>query len=167
MKKFGTCTVFDLLVKYIKEERIKLDKSKHRNCLAVYHDPCNYGRKAEKLFGHGYYNEPRWIMDQCLESWVDLYPDKRDQFCCGGGGGAMTTGYNEERIYYGRKKMTQIKATGADLVVVPCHSCHGQINSIKKEYGMENLQVKYLWEVVADILVMDTKSSHRSAEKRA
>ncbi len=67
----------------------------------------------------------------------------------------MTTGYNEERIFYGRKKMEQIKATNAKMVVVPCHSCHGQINSIKKEYEMEELEVKYLWELVADILIMD------------
>ncbi|MBW1902792.1 MAG: (Fe-S)-binding protein [Deltaproteobacteria bacterium] len=142
------------MIKYIKEERIKLDKSKY-NVITTYHDPCNYGRKAEKLFGHGFFDEPRWILDQCLESWVDLYPSKRDQFCCGGGGGTMTTGYNEERIFYGRKKMEQIKATNAKMVVVPCHSCHGQINSIKKEYEMEELEVKYLWELVADILIMD------------
>jgi Fe-S oxidoreductase len=154
LKKFGTYTVFDLLIKYIKEKRIRLDKSKY-SVLATYHDPCNYGRKAEKLFGHGFFDEPRWVLDQCLENWVDLYPNRRDQFCCGGGGGTMTTGYNEERIFYGRKKMAQIKATGAEMVVVPCHSCHGQLNNIKEAYGMEDLEVKYLWELVADILIMD------------
>ena len=55
---------------------------------------------------------------------------------------ALTTGYNDERIAYGRKKMEQISATGAEMVVVPCHSCHGQLNNIKKEYGMENLTCK-------------------------
>ena len=121
---------------------------------ATYHDPCNYGRKAAKMFGHGFFEEPRWIMDQCLSDWVDLYPCRMDQFCCGGGGGTMTTGYNEERIFYGRKKMEQIKATGAEMVVVPCHSCHGQLNSIKAEYGMSDLTVKYLWELVADCLIL-------------
>lgn len=66
----------------------------------------------------------------------------------------MTTGYNEERVFYGRRKMEQIKETGAEMVVVPCHSCHGQLNSIKLKYGMENLQVKYLWELVADCLIV-------------
>lgn len=146
--------MFDLLIKYIKENRIKLDRSKYTK-LAVYHDPCNYGRKAEKRFGHGYFDEPRWIMDQCLPNWIDLYPAKGHQICCGGGGGTLVNGYNEERIYYGRKKMSQIKAAGAEMIVVPCHSCHGQLSSIKKEYGMEDLEVKYLWEIVADILVLE------------
>ena len=138
---------------YIQSGRILLDKRRFPG-LTTYHDPCNYGRRALKRFGHGFFEEPRWILSQCVENWVDLYPNRLHQFCCGGGGGALTTGYNEERIYYGRRKMEQIRASGADMVVVPCHSCHGQFNSIKATYGMENLTVKYLWELVADCLVL-------------
>jgi Fe-S oxidoreductase len=141
------------LIRYIKKGRIRLDKSRFPR-LATYHDPCNYGRKAEKLFGHGFFEEPRWIMDQCLDNWVDLYPHRMDQFCCGGGGGTLTTGYTEERVFYGRKKMDQIRRTGAEMLVVPCHSCHGQLNAIKGEYGMDGLTVKYLWELVADCMVV-------------
>jgi len=138
---------------YIKQGRIKLDTSRF-DVLATYHDPCNYCRKAEKLFGYGYYEEPRWIMSQCLENWVDLYPFRQHQICCGGGGGALTTGYHEERVYYGRRKMEQIEASGAAMIVVPCHSCHGQLNNIKKNYGLQDLTVKYLWELVADCLIL-------------
>ena len=145
--------MFDLLIDYIRNGRIKLDRSRF-DVRATYHDPCNYCRKAEMLFGHGFYEEPRWIMDQCLKNWVDLYPNRKHQICCGGGGGTLTTGYNEERIFYGRRKMEQIKAAGADMVVVPCHSCHGQLNSIKEAHGMADLKVKYLWELVVDCLVL-------------
>lgn len=138
---------------YIKQGRIKLDTSRF-DVLATYHDPCNYCRKAEKLFGYGYYDEPRWIMSQCLDNWVDLYPSRQHQICCGGGGGALTTGYHKERVYYGRRKMEQIKASGAAMIVVPCHSCHGQLNNIKKNYGLQDLSVKYLWELVADCLIL-------------
>ena len=139
---------------YIKQGRIKLDTSRF-DVLATYHDPCNYCRKAENLFGYGYYKEPRWIMSQCLENRVDLYPSRQHQICCGGGGGALTTGYNEERVYYGRRKMEQIKASGAAMIVVPCHSCHGQLNNIKKNFGLQDMTVKYLWELVADCLILN------------
>ena len=76
------------------------------------------------------------------------------QTCCGGGGGALTTGYKEEGLFYGRRKMEQIRATGAEMVAVPCHSCHGQLEHIKSHYGMAELEVKYLWELVADALVI-------------
>jgi Fe-S oxidoreductase len=152
-EKFEFVTVFDLLIRYIKEGRIKLDRSRF-NVLATYHDPCNYTRKAQMRFGYGFFDEPRWIMDQCLQSWVDLYPNRMDQICCGGGGGTLVNGYEDERIFYARKKIDQITATGAKMLVVPCHSCHGQFNSVKKKYGIEDLEVKYLWELVADCLVL-------------
>ena len=145
--------MFDLLIRYIEQGRIKLDRTRFQG-LATYHDPCNYGRRAHKRFGYGFFDEPRWILDQCLDRWVDLHPNRMHQICCGGGGGAMTTGYNTERIFYGRRKIEQIRATGADTVVVPCHSCHGQLNNIKAEHGMPDLTVKYLWELVADCLVI-------------
>lgn len=146
-------TVFDLLIDYIKSGRIRLDKNRFSQ-RACYHDPCNYGRRAQRRFGRGFFEEPRWILDQCMNDWVDLHPNRMDQICCGGGGGALTTGYNEERIFYGRRKMEQIKAAGAQMVVIPCHSCHGQLNNIKAEYAMEDLEVKYLWELVADCMVL-------------
>lgn len=154
LKKFGVYTVFDLLKSYIRAGRIKIDKSRHPQ-LATYHDPCNYGRKSEMVFGHGYYEEPRWIMDQCVENWVDLYPNRGYQFCCGSGGGAWLTPYNEERIKCGAKKMEQIEASGAELLVVPCHTCYDQFKkSLRVEYDMEYLEVKYLWGLVADSIVL-------------
>ena len=153
-KKFGVYTVFDLLMKYIREGRIKLDKSRHPQ-LATYHDPCNYGRKSEMLFGHGYYEEPRWIMDQCLNNWVDAYPNRANQFCCGAGGGAWLTPYKDERVYYGRKKIEQIRKTRANLLIVPCHSCYDQFKkSLRVEYNIKDLEVKYLWALVADSIVL-------------
>lgn len=152
--KYGAKTVFDLLQEYISSGRVTLDKSKNP-IRAAYHDPCNYGRKSEETFGHGYFEEPRWILDQCMSDWVDLFPSKGTQYCCGGGGGTLLTPYTDQRTHYARRKIEQIKRAGVELVVLPCHSCHGQIKAMAKAYGMENLQVKYLWEVVADALVVE------------
>jgi Fe-S oxidoreductase len=145
--------VFDLLMEYIREGRIRLDSNRVSG-LATYHDPCNYGRKAHMRFGQGFCEEPRWILSQCVERWVDLYPNRLNQTCCGGGGGTLTSGYNDERVFYGRRKMEQIRATGAEMIAVPCHSCHGQLENIKQHYDMADLEVKYLWELVADALVI-------------
>ena len=152
--RFGAFTVFDLLVDYIKSGRIQVDKTKITGRIA-YHDPCNYGRKSEELFGHGFYDEPRWVLDQCVSDWVDLYPDKGNQYCCGGGGGTLLTPYKDERLAYGEKKIRQIRQSGAEMIVLPCHSCHGQIKTLLAENGMKEITVKYLWELVADILVIE------------
>lgn len=152
--KYGAFTVFDLLVDYLKSNRIQVDKSINDK-KAAYHDPCNYGRKSMDLFGQAFYEEPRWVMDQCMSEWVDLFPYKGNQYCCGGGGGTLLTPYKDERIHYARRKMEQIKRAGVELVVVPCHSCHGQIKAMAQIYDIPDLEVKYLWEVVADALIID------------
>ncbi len=64
--------------------------------------------------------------------------------CCGGGGGTLLTPYREERLYYGRRKIEQIKRTEAEMVVLPCHSCHGQIKAALEDNGMSDIPVKYL-----------------------
>ena len=151
--KFGALTVFDLLVDYLKSGRIKVDKSLLTQ-RAAYHDPCNYCRKSEELFGHGYYEEPRWVLDQCISDWVDLFPSKANQYCCGGGGGTLLTPFKDERIHYGRKKIEQIRRCGAEMIILPCHSCHGQIKALLDEHQMDHIPVKYLWEIVADGLVI-------------
>jgi Fe-S oxidoreductase len=142
------------MIDYIRSGRIRLDRSRYAGLTVTYHDPCNYARKSERLFGHGFYEEPRWIMDQCLESWVEMEPGRVHGVCCGGGGGTLTNSYNAERLFYGRRKMDQIRATGAQMVVTPCHGCHGQLSSLKEAGGMPDLKVTYLWELVADCLVV-------------
>ncbi len=149
-------SVHDLLKEYLEQGRIKVDKSKHPE-LTTYHDPCNYARKSEKTFGHGYYEEPRWIVQQCCENFVDMTPNRANNYCCGAGGGAWASPYNEERIFYGRVKAKQIKDTGAKLVVAPCHNCRDQLmKSLKKEYDLD-VEIKYLWELVADSLIIEPK----------
>ena len=63
--------------------------------------------------------------------------------------------YDQERIFYGRVKAKQIKDTGAKLVVAPCHNCRDQImKSLTPEYGLD-IETKYLWELVADSLIVE------------
>jgi Fe-S oxidoreductase len=147
-------SVHDLMQGYIKTGRIKINKGVHEE-LTTYHDPCNYGRKSQVTFGHGYFEEPRWVTRQCCENLVEMYPNRMENFCCGAGGGAWAAPYAKERIFYGRRKAEQIKATGAKLVVAPCHNCRDQImKSLRKEYDFMDVEVKYLWELVADSLVI-------------
>ena len=147
--------IHELLTQYLETGRIKVDKSRHPH-LTTYHDPCNYGRKSEMVFGHGYFEEPRWIVQQCVDNFVEMDPNRANNHCCGAGGGAWAMPYANERIYYGRVKAKQIQETGAKLLIAPCHNCRDQImKSLRKEYDMMDLEVKYLWELVADSLITD------------
>ncbi len=147
--------VFELMIEYIKEGRVKIDRSKFAGKVVTVHDPCNYGRKSEKAFGHGYYDEIRWITKQICDTVVETYPTRENNFCCGAGGGAWAMPYSKERIYYGRKKAEQFKEVGAEIVVAPCHNCRDQImKSLTKEYNLD-FETYYLWELLAEAIIIE------------
>ncbi len=152
-KHFRVTTIFDLLISYIKEGRINIDPSRHRK-LTTYTDPCHYGRKSLKMFGHGYFEEARTIIRKCVRNFVDIYPTGADNFCCGAGGGGWALPFKEDRVFHGRFKVRQIENSGAGLVITACHNCRDQImKSLCREYDLK-VDVKYIWELVADSLVL-------------
>lgn len=156
LKEFRIVTVFDLLLEYIEEGRIELDKSIHELPVA-YHDPCNYGRKSLKTFGQAYFEEGRAVASACCNDVRELNPNRNGAYCCGAGGGAWALPYSAERVYYGRTKARQITESGAKLIVAPCHNCRDQImKSLNKEYDLD-VEVKYLWELVSDSLIIPNK----------
>ena len=148
-------SIFELLREYIETGRIKLDKSRHSQLTTV-HDPCNYGRKSQMSFGDHHCDTSRWIVSQCCENMVEMIDGPLNNHCCGAGGGAWAMPYTQERLAYGKHKADQIKKTGAELVIAPCHNCRDQImKSLRKEYDFMDVEVKYLWELVADSLIID------------
>lgn len=156
LQKFTIYSVFDLLLEYIQSKRIIIDPTVHTQ-LATLHDACNYGRKSLKTFGHGYFEEGRSIVRTCCSQFTELEPNRRDNYCCGAGGGAWATPYAAERTYYGKEKARQIRQSGAQLVVVSCHSCRDQLEkSLAREFNL-NIDVKYLWELVSQALVLPQK----------
>ncbi len=159
--------VFELMIEYIKEGRVKIDKEKFAGKLTTVHDPCNYCRKSEKTFGKGYYDEIRWITNQICDTVVETAPTAENNFCCGAGGGAWAMPYTKERLFYGRKKAEQIKETGAELVVAPCHNCRDQImKALTKEYKLE-CETFYLWELLAESIIVEPWSQEEQDKANA
>jgi hypothetical protein len=65
--------------------------------------------------------------------------------------------YKEERVLHGRFKAQQIAASKAGLVITACHNCRDQImKCLRREYDLK-VDVKYIWELVADSLVVPGK----------
>ena len=164
----------DLLEEYITSGRIKLDKTKIHHKVTV-HDPCNYVRKSQMAFGDHMGDKTRWIVNQCIDPSLfrEMIDDPMNNLCCGAGGGAWAMPYDEERIAYGSMKAAQVKATGAEIVVAPCHNCRDQIlKGLGKEHkegrmDMGNYQeTLYLWELVANCLEIEPWSEEEQAKAR-
>jgi Fe-S oxidoreductase len=67
-----------------------------------------------------------------VKNYVEMTPNRCDNYCCGGGGGTVSLDeMHEFRMEIGgRTKMEQLKATGADIVVAPCANCKKQLREL-------------------------------------
>jgi len=158
-----------LLMEYIKSGRIKLDKSKFPQVTMI-HDPCNYVRKSQMSFGDHHGWNMRWIVQQCVDNYVEACDDPLNNTCCGAGGGAWAMPYDDERLQYGKMKVDQIRESGAEIVVAPCHNCRDQImkglpKAFKGELGNYH-ETLYLWELVSLALDYEPWSDSEIARAR-
>ena len=145
---FKVITVIELIAEYIRSGRIKLDPSKNTQRITL-HDPCNLVRAG------GIIEEQRFILNNAVENFVEMTPNRENNYCCGGGGGQLAMSeYNERRVESGRIKADQIRATGAKIVATPCHNCIDQLTGLNLDYKL-GVEIKTIGEIVAEAIVLD------------
>jgi Fe-S oxidoreductase len=99
---------------------------------------------------------------------VELTPTREKNFCCGAGGGMWPMPFEQESAWHARYKYQQIKDSGADVVVVGCSNCRDQImRRIPKFYPDCTYEVKYIWQLVAEALVIEPWEAERIATAQA
>ncbi len=105
-------------------------------------------------FGQDYFEEGRSITQKCCSRYIELVPNRMQNYCCGAGGGLRSMPFLAEQVFHGRMKARQIKEARAELVVTSCQTCRDQIlKTLNSEFDL-GIKVKYLWELVAEALVM-------------
>jgi len=136
------------MLNYIKEGKIKVDKTKNPEKM-TFHDSCNNARSG------GFFEEPRELLNLVSMDFQEMYPNRAEGFCCTGGGGAMSMSeYTPKRLQSAKVKADQIRATGAKTVVTSCHNCVDGLNDLIKHYDL-GCEVKQLVNLVANALVLD------------
>ncbi len=150
--RFKVKSIIQIIADYIREGRIELDPSRNQKVVTL-HDPCNLVRLG------GIIEEQRFVLRHAVTNFVEMHPNREKNYCCGGGGGQLAmTRYATRRLETGRIKADQIRKTGAQIVVTPCHNCIDQLSELNREYDLE-VDIKTISEVVADALVIEKKES--------
>jgi Fe-S oxidoreductase len=140
-------SIIEIIADYIRQGRIKLDPSRNQKVVTL-HDPCNLVRLG------GIIEEQRFVLRHAVTNFVEMHPNREKNYCCGGGGGQLAmTRYATRRLETGRIKADQIRKTGAQIVVTPCHNCIDQLSELNREYDLK-VEIKTVSEVVADALVI-------------
>ncbi|MCP4570146.1 MAG: response regulator [FCB group bacterium] len=138
------------MLRYIKEGRIKVDKSVNSEPV-TFHDSCNNARSC------GLYDEPRELLKLVCSDFREMYPNRADNYCCTGGGGAMSMSeYTPNRLKSAKIKADQLKATGAKICITSCHNCVDGLSDLIKHYKL-GMEVTQLVNLVAKALVLEPK----------
>lgn len=150
---FRIISFLELMEEYFRQGLLRADPARRQD-RATLHDPCNTVRM-------GGISEPqRAILRRCLTDFVEMTPNRAENFCCGGGGGQLSMSrYRNRRLQSGGVKAAQIRATGARIVVAPCHNCIDQLMELNREYKL-GVVVKTVAEIVADALVLPAPTTH-------
>jgi Fe-S oxidoreductase len=151
----GTTAVYTYLMKLIKSGSIKLNRSVHKNRVFTFHDACKHGRVMQLFFGKGYYEEPRWILEQCVDHFVEMHPNRGNSHCCGAGGALWASNFEKQSAYLGRLKVESIRYSKADVVVVGCSKCYYQLKKrLPRYYDDYPFDVQTIWDVVVETIRM-------------
>jgi Fe-S oxidoreductase len=145
---FEVKSILEIVADYIRQGRIKLDPSLNPNPVTL-HDPCNLVRLG------GIVEEQRFILKNAVSHFIEMFPNKEKNFCCGGGGGQLAmTRFSQRRLKAGQIKADQIRKTGAKIVAAPCHNCIDQLMELNKHYKL-GVEAKTICEIAADALIID------------
>lgn len=110
-----------LIARFIDQGKLTLGRL---DGTVTYHDPCDLGRQG------GEYSAPRKILKSIPGlTFVELNGNMAQSICCGGGGNVESADPELSRLV-AKKKLAQIRDSGADTLATSCQQC---VRTIKGE----------------------------------
>lgn len=141
-------SIYQYYAKWIREGKLKVssDWNKDLKIKFTVQDPCQIVRKS---FGDPVAEDLRFVVKQVVgeENFIDMTPNRSNNYCCGGGGGFLQAGFQEARRQYGKMKLNQILATKAPYCITACHNCHSQIHDLSEHFDAD-FHAVHLWTLI-------------------
>ncbi len=152
---FDVINCMEFTAEHIKKGAFEFDKSKNPDPV-TYHDPCNFGRSC------GITEAPREILKATCADFREMYPNRGENWCCGGGGGlsAMDSIHEFRMKVAGKKKMDQVRTTGAKYVAAACSNCKRQFTQLM-EYHKEEIAVGGVHDMLSRAIMINGKAGER------
>lgn len=139
--------VVEIVAQRLKETNIK--PKARQKVKVTYHDPCQLSRYLEII------DEPRQIIKR-IEGieFIEMDPEQGGRWstCCGGGGLEAAHPELAERV--GMRRMEELLATGASVILSNCPACDMQLARAAKKLGAD-VQVVDLMRFLDDALQSD------------
>ena len=136
----------------LRHNKIKLDPSRNKGVIATYHDSCNPARAM------GLLEEPRYILDHCVE-WYEMPEDtiKEKTVCCGSGAGLGNDENMEMRMRGGFPRANAVKYVhekhGVNMLACVCAIDRAALPPLMR-YWVPGVEVCGVHELLGNALVM-------------
>jgi len=152
---FNIINCMEWTTEHIQAGRLKFDKSKNPQPV-TYHDPCNFGRSCEIT------EEPREILKASCEDFREMFPNRGENWCCGGGGGlsAMDDILEFRMEVSGKKKVEQLKETGAKYVAAACSNCKRQLTQLIEHHKL-GMELGGVHDMLSRSIIINGKAADR------
>jgi Fe-S oxidoreductase len=138
----------------IKNNKLKLDKSRNDNLKVTFHDSCNPAR------GMGFFEEPRYVIRNVCNNFYEMPPSttKEQTFCCGSGAG-LNAGENMElRMRGGLPRANAVKYVhekfGVNMLACICAIDRAVLPNLM-DYWVPEVGVTGIHEMVGNALVFE------------
>ncbi|WP_243312026.1 sulfate reduction electron transfer complex DsrMKJOP subunit DsrK [Fundidesulfovibrio agrisoli] len=138
----------------IKNGKLKLDKSRNAGITATWHDSCNTSR------GMGFFDEPRYVLENVVEKFVDMPAQtiREQTFCCGGGAGLNNGEFTEMRLRGGLPRGNALRYVqekfGVNTMSCICAIDRATLPGLA-DYWAPGVKVTGLHELVGNALVFE------------
>ncbi|MHA1684433.1 MAG: (Fe-S)-binding protein [Promethearchaeota archaeon] len=179
---YKTMHAFEIISQLIADGKMKLKSNEElKGKTFTYHDPCHTGRhfgleikkeimenssnmmmdarKVKKALDE-WFDKPRVILRAIAESndatFVEMYRNKMDSFCCGAGGGVRAQ-YPEFSLKTSDRRLDEAEAVGASIVTTECPFCWRNLSDARDEYVHE-LDVYGILEMIDKFDLLDESS---------
>jgi Fe-S oxidoreductase len=135
--------------------KIKQKSTKH----VTLQDPCNTVR------GRGLGDKLRYVVDALCENFTEMSPRYEHNYCCAAGGGIINSGppWKRSRMLSNKVKAEQMGATGAEIVITPCHNCHSGIEDIIGFYDL-GMHTKFIIDILMETMEIPAELKGSSGE---
>jgi Fe-S oxidoreductase len=144
----------------IRNNKLKLDKSRNDNLSVTFHDSCNTAR------GMGLFEEPRYIIENVCNNFYEMPENtiKEQTFCCGSGAGLNAGEDMELRMRGGLPRANAVKYVhekhGVNMLACICAIDRAVLpNSM--EYWVPEVDVTGVHEMVGNALILEGETERK------
>jgi Fe-S oxidoreductase len=125
----------------------KLKVAKTFDKTVTLHDPCNIVR------GRGLHEKAREVLRAFCPNFIEMTPNREHNYCCSAGGGVINCGppFKKTRVSGNTVKADQLRNTGAEICVAPCHNCHGGLEDIIHDNKLD-MKLMFLIDIIYECM---------------